>query len=161
MFSGGAIGAKGQRRVVELMDRDGMAEDWLKEIKWGETGAFSSEEGLFDRITEAFSRFFETKTKAELLEEAIDGGIMMAPVNTVAELYEDPQLEARDFWIDVERPDQKSAMKFPGAPVKMSETPWEIHGRAPFIGEHNTDFYMQELHFTQEELKRLTSLGVI
>ncbi len=161
MFSAGAIGAKGQRRVVELMDRDGMAEDWLREINWEDTDAFSRGDRLFEKITEAFGRFFETKTKEELLEEAIKAGIMLAPVNTVAELREDPQLEARDFWIDVDRPDQKSFMKFPGAPVRMSETPWEINGRAPFIGEHNAEVYGQELNFSQEELKRLTRLGVI
>ena len=139
MFSGGVIGAKGQKRVVELMDKDGMAENWLKAIAWDEIDAFSSNdsEKELDRITDAFSRFFETKTKAQLFEEAVSGGIMLAPVNTVAEIAEHPQLKARDFWVSLEHPNLGKSIRFPGPPVKMSVTPWRIEAPAPRIGEHN------------------------
>ena len=147
MYSGGAIGAKGQKRVVELMEKDGMGEDWLRDIKWEELGAFSQpgNEGLLDRVTEAFGRFFRTKRKEELLDEAIKGGIMLAPVNTVADLFTDPQLKARDFWVDVPHPEWDTPVMFPGSPVKMTETPWRIKGRSPQIGEHNEEVLEEPL----------------
>jgi crotonobetainyl-CoA:carnitine CoA-transferase CaiB-like acyl-CoA transferase len=161
MFSGGAIGAKGQRRVVEWMDEDGMAEDWLKEINWEEMSAFSTAIGSLEKITEAFGKFFETKTKKELLDEAIKWGIMMAPVNTVADVHEDPQLEARQFWGKAVVGDENNAVKFPGAPVKMSQTPWKSSSRAPCIGEHNRDIYKNVLGFSDEEIKKLEQSKVI
>jgi len=137
MFSGGEIGAKGQRRVVELMDRDGMAEDWLKKHDWGQMDALTNMPENLERITEAFSRYFETKTKAELLSMAIEGGIMLGPVNTVADVMQDPQLRAREYWVDVDYPELEIPIRYPGAPVKMTKTPWRIRGRTPTIGEHN------------------------
>lgn len=158
MFSGGSIGAKGQRRVVELMDRDGMAEDWLKEIDWNEVGALSTQVDRLEKMTEAFSRYFETKSKDELLDEAIKGGIMLAPVNTVADVFLDPQLQARDYWVDVRHPELSTTIKYPGAPAKMSETPWQIKGRAPHIGEHNSEIFEDELQMSRVELERLKKL---
>ena len=161
MFSGGAIGAKGQRRVVEWMDEDGMAEDWLKEINWEEMSAFSVTIDILEKITEAFGRFFETKTKTELLDEAIKWGIMMAPVNTVADVYEDPQLQARQFWNKAHVGVEKSLVQFPGVPVKMSQTPWKSGDRAPWIGEHNQEIYQSVLGISDEHMQRLQQSGVI
>ena len=139
MFSGGAIGAKGQRRVVELMERAGMAEEWLKAIDWDQMSAFSVKEDRLQEITEAFSGYFKTRTKKDLLKEAIDSGIMLAPVNTIAEVFTDIQLKARNYWQDIEIYPHNTSLKFPGAPVKMSRTPWRIKGCAPALGDSNPD----------------------
>jgi crotonobetainyl-CoA:carnitine CoA-transferase CaiB-like acyl-CoA transferase len=161
MFSGGAIGAKGQRRVVEWMDEDGMAEDWIKEINWEDMSAFSTAVNRLDKITEAFSRFFETKTKKELLDAAIQWGIMMAPVNTVADVYEDPQLQARKIWKEVSADGSDAVLRIPNAPVKMSLTPWKAGDRASRVGEHNRQLYGGELGFSDEEITMLLDAKVI
>ncbi len=161
MFSGGMIGAKGQRRVVEWMDEEGMAEDWLKEIKWEDMSAFSTHESRLEKITEAFGKFFETKTKKELLEEAIKWGIMMAPVNTVGDVYEDPQLQARNFGTRAFVANSDETVKIPDAPLKMSQTPWKAGIRAPFAGEHNHDIYTKDLGLSDQELNDLKKAGVI
>ena len=137
MFSGGAIGAKGQRRVVELMEKAGMAEAWLKAIDWDQMSAFSVQEDRLSDITEAFSLYFETQLKKDLLKEAIDSGIMLAPVNTIADVFADKQLEAREYWQDVEILPLNTPLKFPGPPVKMSRTPWRIKGGPPSMGGSN------------------------
>jgi len=161
MFSGGLIGAKGQRRVVELMDREGMAPDWLKEIDWEGVDALGATQEAMEPITEAFGEFFKTKTKAWLLKQAVAGGIMLAPVNTIKDVTEDPQLKARDCWIDVAHPEMGTTITYPGAPCKLTETPWQIKGRAPVIGEHNSDIYERELGLSKEEMAALKEAGAI
>ena len=52
-------------------------------------------------------------------------------------------------------------LTYPGAPVKMTETPWKIHRRAPLIGEHNEEVYLKELGLSREELALLKANGVI
>jgi len=161
MFAGGLIGAKGQRRVVELMEKEGMAEEWLKEFNWEEWSAGTGSQEEVDRISEAFGRFFKTKTKAELLDEAIKSNIMLAPVNTVADTAGDPQLKDRDYWEEVEHPELGAIITYPGAPCKLTETPWKIKGRAPLIGEHNSEIYEKELGFSKTEIVAMKSAGII
>ena len=112
-------------------------------------------------ITEAFSEFFKTKTKAWLLKEAVARGIMLAPVNTVRDVAEDPQLRARHYWVEVEHPELGTAIAYPGAPCKLTETPWRVEGRAPLIGEHNSEIYQKELGLSNEELVALKGAKVI
>jgi crotonobetainyl-CoA:carnitine CoA-transferase CaiB-like acyl-CoA transferase len=161
MFAGGLIGAKGQRRVVELMEKEGMAEDWLKEFNWEEWSADTGSQEEVDRISEAFGRFFKTKTKAELLDEAVKSSIMLAPVNTVADTIGNPQLNDRDYWVEVEHPELGAIITYPGAPCKLTETPWQIKGRAPLIGEHNSEIYEKELGFSKTEVVTMKSARII
>jgi benzylsuccinate CoA-transferase BbsE subunit len=161
MFAGGLIGAKGQRRVVELMEKEGMAEDWLKEFNWEEWSADTGSQEEVDRISEAFGRFFKTKTKAELLNEAVKSSIMLAPVNTIADTIGNPQLKDRDYWVEVEHPELGAIITYPGAPCKLTETPWHIKGRAPLIGEHNSEIYEKELGFSKTEIVAMQSDRII
>jgi len=110
---------------------------------------------------EAFGEFFKVKTKAELLKEAVEGGIMLAPVNTVKDVMGDPHLKDRDYWVEVEHQELGTTITYPGAPCKLSETPWQIEGRAPMIGEHNGEIYEKELGLSREELVVLKGAGVI
>ena len=124
-------------------------------------GAFSTAVNRLDKITEAFGRFFETKTKEELLDAAIQWGIMMAPVNTVADVYEDPQLQARKIWKEVSADGSDAVLRIPNAPVKMSLTPWKAGDRASRVGEHNRQLYGDELGFSDEEITMLLDAKVI
>jgi len=164
MFAGGAIGAKGQRRIVELIDQAGTADDWLRGLDWQNWNAATVTQEEVDRISQAFGQFFMTRTKAELLDEAVKSGIMLGPVNTVADIMTNPQLKARDYWVDVEHEEIGTTITYPGAPCKLSETPWRITRRAPLIGEHNSEVYEGEARSAKEgpsSLKQGTRKGKV
>lgn len=61
--------------------------------------------------------FFATKTKRELMDRAIPGSLLLAPINTVADVRHDPQLEARGYWEEIE------GRTYPGAFARLSRTP--------------------------------------
>jgi crotonobetainyl-CoA:carnitine CoA-transferase CaiB-like acyl-CoA transferase len=48
----------------------------------------------------------------------------------------------------------------PGAPYKLSRTPWRMQRRAPQLGEHNAEVY-GALGRDGEALQRLYSAGVL
>ncbi len=100
-------------------------------------------------------------TKQELYEGALTREFGWAPVNTPKDLVESPQLAIRDYFTEVEHPELGVTITYPGAPFKLSETPWRIWGRAPLIGEHNEEVYIGEIGMTQEELSKLKQAGVI
>ncbi|MDY7034202.1 MAG: CoA transferase [Thermodesulfobacteriota bacterium] len=152
---------RSNRSMVEWMDSEGMADEYLKEMNWDNFDMFTLTQEIQDRIEEPISRFFLKHTKEELYEEAIRRRIMLYPVSTPQDLMENPQLKSRDFWVEVEYPHLKDTIKTPGAFVKASETPCQIKYPAPCIGEHNQEIYQGELSFSEEELVFFKQAGVI
>jgi len=155
---GGGLGVK-TRALVEWMDSEGQAGE-LTEINWEEMDLLTVTPDEFDRWQGIFGTFFKAHSKAELCREALARGIVLFPASTPKDLLEDPQLKARNYWIEVEHPELNSTVIYPGALYKSSEFSWEI-GRAPLIGEHNNEIYEGELGFSKEELSILKHGGVI
>jgi benzylsuccinate CoA-transferase BbsE subunit len=104
---------------------------------------------------------FLKHTKAELAAEAQRRQIMLFPVHTPRDLLEHPQLIARDFFRPLEHPELEQTLCYPGAPYRLSETPWHLQHRAPLIGEHNDTIYGGELGLSRAELAVLMAAGAI
>ena len=114
-----------------------------------------------DRKDNVVQEFTNTKTKAELMEGAIQRGIMMAPCNTIEDLVNSPHLQERGYWEAVEHPELGKSVTYPGAPVKMADAPWRISRRAPLIGEHNQEVFLGELGLSLEQMGILKANGVV
>lgn len=148
-------------QLVEYMDENEMASDWLKEFDWVwgfDAGTVTQD--VIDRIIVEVSRFFLTKTKNELYGEALKRRILLAPVADTEDVCENPQLGARDFWVDVEHPELGDAITYCGPFLKLSEAPLVIRRRPPLIGEHNEEIYKQ-LGISDRECLLLKQAGVI
>ena len=83
------------------------------------------------------------------------------PVYNAKDVTEDPHLIAREFFVDVQHPELKTTLKYPGAPYRLSATPWEIRRRAPLTGEHNLEIYENELGLSAQELVALKARGSV
>jgi crotonobetainyl-CoA:carnitine CoA-transferase CaiB-like acyl-CoA transferase len=163
MVSGGAATgiATSTKRMVEMANREGMALE-LKDMDWTavDTATLIQEEA--DRWERLMSAFFGTKTKQELLDEAVKKSMMLIPVSTIQDVVESPQLEAREFWIQVEHPELDEAITYPGWPIKMSGLPpYRPQRRAPLIGEHNEEVFEKEAGLSKEQVVILRTRGVI
>ncbi|MFA1822089.1 CaiB/BaiF CoA transferase family protein [Virgibacillus oceani] len=66
--------------------------------------------------------------------------IPCGPIQNLAEVAEDPQLQARDMFIDYEHP-AAGDIKMIGSPLKLSRTPVSIRQHPPDAGEHNEEIY--------------------
>ena len=97
-------------------------------------------------------------TIAELMEGLAEK-VPISPINDVTMVVKDPHVKARDMVIEYEYPVGKIGMI--GQPIKMSQTPAEPRGPAPYIGEHNEEVYGKFLGIGPIELKALRENGVI
>ena len=158
---GGAFGAKTNRGIVKWMEEKGMAPDHLREFDWTIFDMAKQTQEIQDQIEEPIARFFKGYTKADLYEGALKRGIMLCPVSTAKDIIENVQLQARNFWINIDHPELKASIPYPGAFIKMSETPCTVKGRAPHVGEHNLDIYEGELGLSRDEIMILKQAGVI
>ena len=74
-------------------------------------------------------------TMEELFHGLVPLRLLIGMTLGVDRLLTDPHLEERDFFV---RSDSHGTM--PGAPFKMSGTPWTLRSDAPSRGQHNDDF---------------------
>jgi crotonobetainyl-CoA:carnitine CoA-transferase CaiB-like acyl-CoA transferase len=161
MIYTGSFGAAENMRLVEWLDGEGIADDFLKGIDWPnfEWRGRSREEA--GRIQDYLTRLFQSKTKAELTKEAIRRRVMVQPVSSPRDIMEHPQLEARDYWQNLEHANLGTTLRYPSRFCLLSETPCELRRSAPLIGEHNEEVYQKELGFSREELITLKQAGII
>jgi crotonobetainyl-CoA:carnitine CoA-transferase CaiB-like acyl-CoA transferase len=160
-FMAGIHGAKANRGIVEWMDHLGMAPKFLKEMEWEKLDAEKMTQEELVAIHEPFANFFKTRTKKEIQEESIKRLIMMYPIHDSKETMENPQLRARDFWVNLPHDELNDTITYPGAFAKFSETPIKNWRRAPLIGEHNEEIYGRELGFSHTEIVILKEAGII
>ena len=103
--------------------------------------------------------WMKERTKAELMEVFGENHISFQPVHTIGEVAESEHLAARDFWTEVEHPQFDQPVKLPGAPYKLSDSPWTIQRRPPLLGEQTTEV-LATLGITHSEQARLRRAGI-
>jgi len=158
---GGKTGAKTNRGLTQWMESEGMGSDFMNKIDWDSFDMAKVSQDDFCGFERDIGQFFLTRTKAELYEEGSRRGVTIYPVSTIKDVFEDPQLKARDFWQEVEHPELHATFLYPGPFVKCSQTPLRPPSRAPRIGEHNREIYQNELGMSAEELVMLKQAKAI
>jgi CoA:oxalate CoA-transferase len=100
------------------------------------------------------------RTKAEVVNTLAEGGVPAAPVNNVAEMVADPQIQAREMFVELQHPIY-GPVKITGTPLKLSETPGRVERLAPMPGEHNEEIFVGMLGYSKEDLARWQNEGVV
>jgi len=160
---GGQAGARTNKAIVEYMDNKGFATDFLREMDWDNFDMALVTQEVMDKIEGPIVEFFLAHTKKELEEEALRRNIILYPVCSIGDILDNPQLKARDYWFEVEHPELKATIIYPGAFVRISESSLipRIKYRAPLIGEDNNEIYQKELGFSKEEILALKQASII
>jgi crotonobetainyl-CoA:carnitine CoA-transferase CaiB-like acyl-CoA transferase len=64
--------------------------------------------------------------------------IPLAPVSSMGDLFASEHLRARGFFAVIDHP-AAGRLQYPGAPYKLSASPWELRTPAPTLGQHNAE----------------------
>ena len=129
----GAQGATGFANCMKWigeqggLDADLMGIEWLTWIQQLQEGTLELATAI--RGVDQFKAFLLGMTKAEIQEQAVKGKWLIAPINLAPDLLADPQLEARDFWVELDGDKQ------PGPFARLSRTPIEYDRPAPRLGQ--------------------------
>ena len=113
-----------------------------------------------DEIGAIIQAWTAKQPKAEVVRVLADAGVPAAPVNNVAEMVADPQVQAREMFVERDHPTY-GRLKLTGSPLKMSETPGRVRTLAPMPGEHNEEIFCGLLGHSKDELARWRAEGVV
>jgi crotonobetainyl-CoA:carnitine CoA-transferase CaiB-like acyl-CoA transferase len=97
---------------------------------------------------------FELRPAGDWLEQFRRAGLPCGPINTVPEVFRHPQAEARDMVLEVEHP-SAGAVRFPGFPYKLSQTPASVRRPPPQLGQHTAEVLSELLGYSAHEVTGL------
>ena len=100
------------------------------------------------------------QTVDDLYHKAQARRVPFAPISTMGDLLNSAHLKARGFFVEIAHP-AAGTLKYPGAPFKMSRTPWEIRCPAPTLGQHNREVFVDRLKISPADFAKLQHQGVI
>jgi formyl-CoA transferase len=115
-----------------------------------------------DELDKIIGDWAAERRPADIIDTLSAAGVIAGPINTVAEVVEDPQLRARGMLVEhwderINRP-----VLGPGIVPVLSETPGGVRSAGPARpGQHNDDVYRGLLGRSTAELETLREEGVI
>ena len=113
-----------------------------------------------DAIGAIIQEWTSKRPKAEVVEILATAGVPAAPVNNMAEMVADPQVQAREMFVERDDPTY-GRLKLTGTPLKLSRTPGRVRSLAPNPGAHNEDIFVGLLGHSREDLARWQADGVV
>jgi crotonobetainyl-CoA:carnitine CoA-transferase CaiB-like acyl-CoA transferase len=108
-------------------------------------------------LQESLAPIFRRRSTDEWLAMLERADVPAGPVLSIAAMHRDPQTLARDMIVDVHHP-VAGRTKAIGLPIKFSETPGNVGGPAPVLGEHTREI-LREVGCAPEEIDALLSSG--
>ncbi|MDQ0586168.1 CaiB/BaiF CoA transferase family protein [Variovorax paradoxus] len=96
----------------------------------------------------------------EKLIAALDkAGVPCGPINTVAEVFEEPQVKAREMLRHVPHPSGVDAPQV-ASPMRFADAPLQTQSAPPLLGQHSDDI-LSELGYSTADIDALREAGAI
>src|ERR1700730_9753206 len=148
------IGLEGERHWPDLCRAIGRPE-WIDDERFASARGRRTNSaelcGLLDAI-------FATRPREEWGQMFDRENVWWAPVQSVEEVIEDPQVRDGGGFVDV--PDAGGAATMVATPVDFADTPWEPRSMPPDLGEH-TDEILAELGVSADDIVQYRTRGVV
>lgn len=109
-----------------------------------------------EALTVELNKTFKTKTMDEWLHLIKEAGIPVGPINDVARVMKDPAVIARDMIVTTHHP-VAGDIEMAGVPIKLSDTPGEVAGPAPTLGQHTRELLKEFLGLDDKKIDELYS----
>jgi len=159
MMAGGIGANMFWKRSVQWLTDEGMpGVERLQGEEW--TLDYLKTDEAKQIFAEVFTPWVRTRTKAYLYHEGQKRRTPVAPINSPADILDNRQLRYREYFVEVMHPLRGKPLMMPGAPYKLSETPWRIQRPAPRLGEHNAEVW-GEAGVDRPALELLYAAGVV
>ncbi|WP_255697217.1 CaiB/BaiF CoA transferase family protein [Rhodobacter flavimaris] len=99
------------------------------------------------------------ESRAACLQALDEAGVPAAPVQTIDEVANDPQIAAREMIIEQEHP-KLGKVRLPNLPFRFSDYDMGVPSAAPELGQHN-DSIAAELGFSTDEIAEMVQSGAL
>ena len=114
----------------------------------------------YDELIPVIEEVMREKTTSEWVELLSDMGVPVGPVQDIAEVANDPQVNHREMFVELPHP-VLGQVKFTGNPIKMSRTPSGPRRVPPQLGEQTSEVLTVDVGLSPEDVAELFNEGVV
>ncbi len=111
-------------------------------------------------LTRLLQDVFATRTTKEWVAVLEAAGVANGPINTLAEVYEEPQVKARGIRVEMDHP-VAGRLSTVASPMRFSATPVEYKLPPPLVGQHTEEVLRGLLGKTDADIAALRAAGVL
>lgn len=108
----------------------------------------------------AIKRVTVTRTTADWVALLEPAGVPCGPINTIAQVFDDPHVRQRGLQIAMDHPDA-GPIPLVANPIRLSKTPVEYRMPPPMLGEHTQDVLQNVLGLDASRMAALRAAGII
>ncbi|MBT3371564.1 MAG: CoA transferase [Rhodospirillaceae bacterium] len=113
-----------------------------------------------EEINEIYTEWFDNHTQAEAIESFARENGTLAPIYSVAQIFEDPQFAAREAIVPVQD-DDFGEVRLQAVVPKLSNNPGKVRHTARSLGADNMAVYEEYLDLSADEVAALQEKGII
>ncbi|MDX1374680.1 MAG: CaiB/BaiF CoA-transferase family protein [Burkholderiales bacterium] len=111
-------------------------------------------------LTALLDRIFAQRTTREWVAALEAAGVPNGPINTIEQVFQEPQAVARGLRIEMQHP-RAGNIALIRSPMRFSETPLEHEVPPPLLGQHTEEILRGMLGRSDAEIARLRADGAI
>lgn len=149
-----AVGNDGQ--FARFCQAAGRAE-WAQDERFATNAARVNHRGVLIGLMRELTVTRTTREWVALLESV---GVPCGPINTLADVFADPQVQARGMQIHMDHV-VSDDVPLVASPIRLSDTPVQYRHAPPLLGQHTREVLGQILDLNGETMDRLFEKGVL
>lgn len=112
-----------------------------------------------EQLSPLLQKELEKKSTSYWQARCNEHGIPCGPINHLHQVFNDPQVKARDMLLTTEHP-TAGKINLVGSPLKLAKTPVQLKQYPPLAGEHTEDI-LSQLGYTKEQISALKASQVV
>lgn len=160
----GAYGTRDGRQVVITCPSErffaklceALEVDWLDDPRFASIPQRMDHQDELDSVIDERCRQFDS---AELIERLTAADVLVAPINGVADVAEDPQVRHNGMIVEVDN-EKLGPIRVTGVPMHFHGTPARVTHGPPLFGEHTAEI-LDELGYSHERIAELVDEGSV